>query len=251
MAYEIDADWGAAGNTNGSRGGGPAGFCIHHAAGCSIDMVPAFLANGTSAHYGVGPGHVRQFLEDDKMAWAAGHSWANWNLLHVECVNSAGEPDWPVAEETVDTLVEFLADKCREHGIGRLAVGENLFGHRDFYGTFCPGALYDRLDEIANRVNARLNGEEDDMPTAQEIARAVWEYDYDEGMPGGNCFEAVKWTARHAQKLASTDASGAEAETGEHVDTGADMNVRLSYMEARQMKMERALAAIAEKLGVA
>lgn len=158
MGYTTDADWSASGNTNGNMGD-KVGFCLHHAAGTSINMAGTFLANGTSAHYGVEPGHVRQFLDDNNNAWAAGHTWANNSLIHIECVNSGGDAQgWPVADGTVDTLVEFLADKCREHGFGELVIGQNLYGHRDFYATFCPGVLYNRLGEITSRVNAQLAG---------------------------------------------------------------------------------------------
>lgn len=162
MGYRIDADWRAGGNTNGNLGA-KLGACIHHSGGTTIDMTGTFLANGTSAHYGVEPGHVRQFVEDRNSAWAAGHSGANIHLVHFECVNSGGSGEgYPVAEGTVDTLVELLADKCREHGWSRLVVGENLFGHRDFYNTFCPGVLYDRLGEIARRVNEIIDDEGDE-----------------------------------------------------------------------------------------
>lgn len=281
MAYEIDADWRAAGNTDGSRGGPPAGFCVHHAVGCSIDMAPAFLANCTSAHYGVAPGRVRQFVSDTDTAWAAGHAWANRSLLHIECVNSAGAPGWPVADGTVATLVELLADKCREHGIARLAVGENLFGHKDFYNTFCPGVLYERLGEIADRVNALLDSgaESEDDVSAQD----VWDYDYDNTAPGGNMYNAVVRGMRELldtdgsaaqaetgqrvdtgatplgripyiegmlKQLCATDMASAEAETGEHVNTGANMALRLAYMEAEQKRQARVLDAIAGKLGI-
>lgn len=156
MSYYYDTDYSASGNTNHIQADG-SGFCIHHAAGTSINMAGTFLANGTSAHYGVEPGHVRQFLDDADNAWAAGDTWANNHLIHIECVNSAVGGDWPVADGTVDTLVELLADKCREHGYTRLDVGQTLFGHRDFYATYCPGVLYDRLGEIADRVNAILD----------------------------------------------------------------------------------------------
>lgn len=280
MAYEIDADWEAANNTTGYRGT-PQGFCIHHSAGMTLDMVPTFLANQTSAHYGIKGHQVRQFVSDAQGAWATGNTWANTWLLHIECANSAGGPDWPVAEETVDTLVEFLANKCCEHGIARLAVGENLFGHRDFYNTFCPGVLYGRLGEIADRVNALLDSgaESEDDVSAQD----VWNYDYDNTAPGGNMYNAVvngmrelldtDGSAAQAEtgqrvdtgatplgripyiegmlkQLCATDMASAEAETGEHVNTGANMALRLAYMEAEQKRQARVLDAIAEKLGV-
>lgn len=280
MAYTLDSDWEAANNTTGYRGA-PQGFCIHHSAGTTLDIVPTFLANMTSAHYGIKLDKVRQFVTDTYGAWATGNTWANASLLHIECVNSAGEPDWPVAEETVDTLVVFLADKCREHGFGRLAVGDNLFGHKDFYNTFCPGALYERLDEIANRVNALLDSgaESEDDVSAQD----VWNYDYDNTAPGGNMYNAVVRGMRELldtdgsaaqaetgqrvdtgatplgripyiegmlKQLCATDMASAEAETGEHVNTGANMALRLAYMEAEQKRQARVLDAIAGKLGV-
>ena len=280
MAYTLDSDWEAANNTTGYRGA-PQGFCIHHSAGMTLDMVPTFLANQTSAHYGIRLDKVRQFVPDACGAWATGNTWANTYLLHIECANAAGAPDWSVAEETVDTLVEFLANKCREHNIEQLTVGQNLFGHRDFYNTFCPGVLYERLDEIANRVNALLDSgaESEDDVSAQD----VWNYDYDNTAPGGNMYNAVVRGMRELldtdgsaaqaetgqrvdtgatplgripyiegmlKQLCATDMASAEAETGEHVNTGANMALRLAYMEAAQKRQARVLDAIAEKLGV-
>ena len=280
MACTLDSDWEAANNTTGYRGA-PQGFCIHHSAGMTLDMVPTLLANQTSAHYGIKLDKVRQFVPDTYGAWATGNTWANASLLHIECVNSDGEPDWPVAEETVDTLVVFLADKCREHGLGRLAVGDNLFGHRDFYNTFCPGVLYGRLGEIADRVNALLDSgaESEDDVSAQD----VWNYDYDNTAPGGNMYNAVVRGMRELldtdgsaaqaetgqrvdtgatplgripyiegmlKQLCATDMASAEAETGEHVNTGANMALRLAYMEAEQKRQARVLDAIAGKLGI-
>lgn len=276
--YTLDSDWEAANNTTGFRGT-PQGFCVHHSAGMTLDIVPTFLANQTSAHYGIKGHQVRQFVQDTQGAWATGNTWANAYLMHIECVNSDGEPVWPVAEETVDTLVEFLAAKCREHNIGQLTVGQNLFGHRDFYNTFCPGVLYERLGEIANRVNALLDSgaESEDDVSAQD----VWNYDYEGTAPGGNMYNAVvngmrellntsgtaaqDETGQHVdtgatplaripyiegmlKQLGITDVASAENETGEHVNTGANMALRLAYMEARQIKMERMLAAIVDKV---
>lgn len=251
MAYRIDADWRAGGNTNGDMGG-KEGFCVHHAAGTSIDMAGTFLARGTSAHYGVEPGHVRQFVEDRNNAWAAGHRWANDRLVHVECVNSAAGGGWPVAEATVDTLVEFLADKCREYGWPRLDVGENLYGHRDFSATECPGVLYARLGEIAGRVNNLLNGE-DDMNACD-----VWEYPIGEGEAGKN--DVPAWmrlgyvnqdTALLRAQLLRTDDAG----TGD--GTSGDLYTRLCWTDKRVRElaevtvpaMEAAIKALADADG--
>lgn len=174
MSYTFDTDFSAAGNTNYIVAEGH-GFCIHHSAGTTINMAPTFLRAGTSAHYGIQDGHVRQFLDDRFNAWAAGDAWANNHLIHIECVNESAGGDWPVSEHTVDTLVEFLANKCRELNYPRLDVGETLFGHKDFFNTYCPGQLYDRLGEIAARVNAMLGSGEwqpaplPDVPVTQDV----------------------------------------------------------------------------------
>ena len=150
-SYRLDAFWSPNKNAGDYE---KVGFTIHHAATTDFDGIGRTFqspARQASAHYGVEPGHVQQYVEDPYVAWHAGDSWANAHTIGIECVNSGGEADgWPVAEETIDTLVEFMADKCRELGIGELSVGENLFGHRDFSATFCPGVLYARLGEISS-----------------------------------------------------------------------------------------------------
>lgn len=196
MGYYLDT-WPSP-NTNG--GGYPKeGFCIHHAATTNFQMIGQTFQNTqtqTSAHYGVEPGHVQQYLADDDNAWATGNAYGNSSLISIECVNATGDPTWTVADATVDTLVEFMADKCREHGWGHLTVGENLFGHRDLYNTYCPGDdLYSRLVDIADRVNANLNGEEvDDLPTPSD----VWNYGLGQNAEVGNndmaAWKMLSWT---------------------------------------------------------
>ena len=140
-----------------SMAGGPAGFCIHHAAGTQLNVKSTFLTNSTSANYSIKDGDVVCYVEDANGTWHCGDNWGNRNLISIECVNSGGSSaGWPVSETTVDTLVEFLADKCVEHGISSLTVGGNLYKHSDFYATYCPGVLADRMEEIAARVNAIL-----------------------------------------------------------------------------------------------
>lgn len=138
MAYTLDSWWSPNFNSANYK---KTGFTIHHAATTDFSGIGRTFQNTArqaSAHYGVEPGHVQQYVADKDVAWHAGNSWANSYTIGIECVNSGGEAQgWPVAEETVNTLVEFMADKCREHGISELKVGSNLFGHKDFSATFC------------------------------------------------------------------------------------------------------------------
>ena len=247
-SYRLDAFWSPNKNAGDYE---KVGFTIHHAATTDFDGIGRTFqspARQASAHYGVEPGHVQQYVEDPYVAWHAGDSWANAHTIGIECVNSGGEADgWPVAEETIDTLVEFMADKCRELGIGELSVGENLFGHRDFSATFCPGVLYARLGEIAERVNANLRGE-DDMTddqiekVAEAAADKVWRYilNSEEGdADAGNYLREIR---RNSRELTRTDDPTGRG--SEHT-----MQFRLAFVGARLDEIEKRIEQIAAKVG--
>lgn len=250
MSYEFDEDYSAAGNSNGTYA--KQGVCIHHAAGCSIDMTPAFLANTTSATYGVEPNHVRQFLDEDAQAWAAGDSWANNYLIHIENVNSGGEEEgWPVAEETIQTCCELLADIAARQGWDHYTVGENLYGHRDFYATFCPGVLYDRLAEIAERANAIINGEGDDdeMIDYNAVANAVWNFDQN----GTLMRDRVQGTDEAAnvarEKLTRTDDVSGRGTTAELYDRVCYLGARTAEQGEQLEAIQKTLEEIVNKIG--
>ena len=131
---------------------------IHHAATTSFDGIGTTFKNpsrNASAHFGVGRnGNVDQYVDVANTAWHAGNWDVNCSSIGIENVNSTGAPDWGIDEATVDTLVELVYDLAKQNGLLPLSVGKNLFGHKDFSSTACPGQLYGRLGEIASRVNA-------------------------------------------------------------------------------------------------
>lgn len=145
---------------------------IHHAATTDFDGIARTFQNpnrGASAHYGVGrDNNVDQYVQEKDMAWHAGTknpaTNPNPTAIGIENVNmSLG--DWAIDERTVTTLIELCVDIVRRNpGIGKLVVGKNFFGHKDFAPTACPSQLYARLQEIANRVNAIVGGSPDPAP---------------------------------------------------------------------------------------
>lgn len=159
---------------------------IHHAASTSFDSIGAVFAQpgrGASAHYGVGRNqNVDQYVSEGHTAYHCGNYPVNQESIGIENVNSSGAPNWDVAGETRDTLVELCADIVRRNpGIGRLQPGVNLFGHSQVSQkpTACPVQLLGWLPELANRVNALLDGGSPE-PTPQpgkksneEIAKEV------------------------------------------------------------------------------
>lgn len=228
------------------------GVCIHHSAGTSLNVKSTFISNRTSAHYSVKDDQAVQYLDLDKGAWHAGDTWANWNLVAIENVNSGGSAQgWPVSEETIQTCCELMADIARQIGIERYVVGQNLYAHRDFYATACPGVLYNRLGEIAERANSILEGE--DMPTADEVADAVWRYTLpcDDGSNDdcGNFLREIRTNTRESVRTDDPSGRGVEMNDHDHLkwvaklmsemaETLEKVAVALDDIESRLEKLE-------------
>ncbi|GAA2593912.1 peptidoglycan recognition family protein [Dactylosporangium fulvum] len=53
-----------------------------------------------------------------------------------------------------DSLVWFCAFTCQQYGI----PPNEIYGHKDFNNTQCPGLLHDRLPELRSAVATRLGG---------------------------------------------------------------------------------------------
>lgn len=66
----------------------------------------------------------------------------------------------------------------------------------------------------------------------------------------GNMYDRICWIDKRVRELIDTDMAGVEQETGQHVNTGANMNKRIAYMEAEQKRQAKVIDAIAKKLEV-
>ena len=136
------------------------GMCLHHACAFSLNSVyNTFMNREASTMWGVAPNAIDQYLEYGVYEWACGDSWANTYLESVEVINSGGAPDWDVAEESFDTLIELMVWRFQQHpewGLARWGI--NVFEHKMFYPTSCAGQVGWRGEEICRRVNERLEG---------------------------------------------------------------------------------------------
>lgn len=158
--------WGAHSDnyTQGRGGYRVNGIVIHHAVTTNINVIGnVFSQPGRygSAHYGVGGREVHQYVDENDTAYHCSNWWGNQNTIGIETVNSALGGDYPVADDTLDTLIHLVADIANRYGLGRLYVNPSedcpkISGHRDWQGaaTYCPGDyLYARLQYIADRAN--------------------------------------------------------------------------------------------------
>lgn len=141
---------------------------LHHCAGVmDVNTIANVLqSRGVSAHYGVGnDGAIAQFVNEGNRAWSDGNWDSNQRTVSLEVSNSAAGGDWPVSDAAYSSAIALIADIAKRNALVPLVVGQNFFGHRDFYATSCPGDyLYSRMAEIADRVNA-INGGSAPAPT--------------------------------------------------------------------------------------
>lgn len=116
---------------------------IHHNAGClSIQgCYDVWQTREASAHYQVDVnGRIGQLVNDWDTAWHAGDWEANLTSIGIEHAN-ASSPTSPVSEATLENGAHLVAALCHAYKLGRPVWGRNIFGHRDFSDTACPGHL--------------------------------------------------------------------------------------------------------------
>jgi hypothetical protein len=120
----------------------------------------------TSAHYVVQDGLVACIVSPDDCAFHAGNAEGNSHSIGIECRPEATDGDYVTIAELIRDLRAIYGDIP-------------LRPHNYWYNTACPGD-YDlaRLDSLARGASTisvqSATIQEEDMPTAQEIAAAVW-----------------------------------------------------------------------------
>lgn len=139
------------------------GIIIHHAATTDLSAIDATFANPSrqaSAHYGIKDGDIHQYVSESDIAWHCGDWYGNEYSVGIEVCNSATGGNWPVSEQSFNTLVKLVANIAKRNGLGRIKFGPDgvyptLSAHRDWSATACPGDyLYSKMKELEERVNA-------------------------------------------------------------------------------------------------
>ncbi len=130
--------------TSGRAGRSITKIVLHHNGGTltTEQCYQVWQTREASAHYQVEiTGRIGQLVNDSDTAWHAGDLNANQTSIGIEHANNALAPNWTVSDATLDAGAHLVAAICRYYGLGRPVWGVNVFGHRDFYATDCPGAL--------------------------------------------------------------------------------------------------------------
>ena len=188
------------------------GISIHTMAGPgSVEGCgQVFQTSEASSHYGIGPdGRIGQYVLEENRAWCCSHKVDHEVVtIEVSSIQSYQEP-YECTDAAFESLINLCVDICQRNGIRELIWKEgkqycpaftgdwavcNMVPHRytTDKGKSCPGNyLFGKYGEIAERVNARLKGEDEDM----DINKLLSE------MTNEQAYELVKKAEIHAATL--------------------------------------------------
>lgn len=122
-----------------------------------------------SCNYVVGlDGGIGLCVDEKDRSWCSSSAVNDHRAITIEVASDTSEP-YAVTPAAYAALINLCADICKRNGIGKLVWstdkntrvnhlnGCNMTVHRDYAAKSCPGTyLYDRMGDIASRVNALL-----------------------------------------------------------------------------------------------
>lgn len=118
------------------------------------DSVFQNASRRVATNYGIQDTKVHQYVKDGDYAFGSGTRHANKFGISIEHEGGqmlkSGVRKKPT-KLTHNTSAELCAKIAREHGLGVLKVGVNVFPHNKFVATQCPGSL--DMEYIANKAN--------------------------------------------------------------------------------------------------
>lgn len=109
-----------------------------------------------SAHYGVGPSEVHQYVAEENTAWHASNLTINRQSIGIEHEGGRllldGTREKPT-EATLKRSAELVASICKRYN---LPIDRNTIRiHKEYSATQCPGTLdVDRIITLAKEFNA-------------------------------------------------------------------------------------------------
>ena len=166
---------------------------IHCVVGqCSVEALGSLFSSTSSkssSNYGIGyDGKIGMYVEEKDRSWCSSNAANDHRAITIEVASDTKHP-YTVNDKAYNALIELLVDICKRNDIKELKwkgdkslIGQidkqNMTVHRWFANKACPGDyLYERHDDIANKVNRKLNNittteenspKEDNKPVIQE-----------------------------------------------------------------------------------
>ena len=152
-----------------------------------------------SANYIVGKdGSIGLAVDEADRSWCSSSRDNDNRAITIEVASDTSHP-YAVTDAAYNALIALLADICKRNGIKKLLwkadkslIGQvdkqNMTVHRWFANKACPGEyLYSRHGEIAEKVNALLNVEQEPVTPettvpATDNPSTIWNYFEEKGL---------------------------------------------------------------------
>lgn len=140
-----------------------------------------------SSNYGIGKnGEIGLYVPEDKRSWCSSSAANDQRAVTIECASAVKAP-YEMHDEVYQSLIRLCVDICKRNGKTKLIWIANkdnalkyqlksdemlLTVHRWFANKSCPGDwLYSRLSDLASKVTAQLQPEEQ-KPATEVILTA-------------------------------------------------------------------------------
>ena len=177
----------------------------HHAAGViSAEQLAKIFQNPNrqaSANYCIGnDGTIVGGVDENNRAWTSSSRSNDFQSITIEISNSQTGGNWPISDAAWNSLVNLCVDICKRHDFRLEYDGTkngSLTTHDMFANTNCPGPyLKGRMQELANTVNARLDGNSEEHSENNSESEKSTETIYNDGLV--NCiYDIQEWLNRH------------------------------------------------------
>lgn len=192
---------------------------VHCMAGnLSVETCGALFANSdrkASSNYGIGSdGRIALYVNESNRSWCTSSKANDQRAVTIEVANTVAADPWPISDAAYKSLIDLLVDICQRNGIKKLLwkgnrnlIGlvdqQNMTVHRWFAAKACPGNwLYEHHGQIAEEVNKRLNGKEEEEMTQTEFNEKfkIAMNEYRKSLQDNDCgewsAEAREWAIR-------------------------------------------------------
>ena len=177
---------------------------LHIMAGYLAGTDSVFLnaASQASAHYGIGStGEIHQYVSETDGSWSDANYDSDNSTISIE--HEGGIASAPCTDACVEASARLCADIARRYGWTHLwhdGLKGNVWMHREIPGTDhagCPDQATNGLpvQQVLDKANELLKGE--DMPTSQEIAEAVWNFEQN----GVKCRDRLQGVDQQCQAM--------------------------------------------------
>ena len=146
---------------------------IHHNGGTltTDGCYDVWQTRPASAHYQVEKdGTIGQLVWDKDTAWHAANALANRRSIGIEHANEESSTS-KISADTLDSGAHLVASLCHLYGLGRPEWTVNVYPHRHFTSTDCPGHLDgDQREAYMRRAQAYYDTPDGETVSASRVS---------------------------------------------------------------------------------